>query len=47
MVPDNELPCFEAGTDGWVTVDIGGLTFIESIRMTYPEDHEFDLLFSS
>jgi hypothetical protein len=36
-LPNDEYPCFRALEEGWFKADFG-LTFIESIRMTYPDE---------
>jgi hypothetical protein len=43
-----EYECFLADSEGWLTVDLGAVSLIESIRMTYPyDDQEFIIQFSS
>ena len=42
-----EFYCWKATSDGWLTVDLGGLTYLESIRLNYPENQIHDLKFSS
>ena len=46
-MPDDEYVCFKATSDGWLTIDMGSFVYIESIRLTYPEDSFFDMKFSS